>query len=574
MQLTKTTKSKTASTYHFVTGVDVSSPASIAAYLTTLTAKLGEYQLWFDRALQWKVTEGTYCCWNVFSRVDVRVAATFPGSTKLYLLTADGVPLDPPEDDSSLWHELSMSAMMRALLRKDDDIYFMERTRHEFPLTPAGVDQFFASFEHLYARGPVSRASSVVQVPSVSCNYMVDALLRLVDVTGLYDSAIDVLRRVGAEEVLAEVLLRADREVDAVQTLVHGVQQNARNAQMLAREAEFCLLKNNLDLALDCARRSVHAAPSDFYPWHTLCRVYLAREQWDQALLSLNSAPMIPFVGMDTQRMAEAKKVHTPFPTDGVLEEAWNVPANKSNPVAAQAMDVDPALLRLPGAQLRGCHALGYGVLAALNRRLGWSGLMKLRSSLFWMDAEPNGESGNENDAAHEEKEGLHRTLRSKRLCERRIDRLFMILFEDVRYYSAWSREEYHRQSQKLPIEKSAYDWHYFGTLAERLQYPDDATRAYRRSLSMFFNHKSLLRLLRSNSYDLESVVRLTAWNHRWYNEFSPLVFECLRKIVAREGLTKVRYEVEATFGKQSIVQLVVGMLNDLAALRCPGSTM
>lgn len=573
MQLTKTTKSRTSSTYHFVTGVDVSSAASIAAYLTTLTTKLGEYQLWFDRAPQWKVTEGTFCSWNVFSRVDVRVSATFPGSTKMYLITADGMPHDPPEDDKMLWHELFMSGMMRALLRKDDDMYYMERTRHEFPLTPSGVDQFFQSFEQLYARGALSHASSLVQVPNASQNYMVDSLYRLLDITGQHGRAIEMLTRIEATEVLTEVLVKADYEVSAVQLLVQGVETNARNANLLAQEAEFCLHKNEPDLALDCAKRAVNAAPSDFYSWHVLCLVYLQREQWDQVLLALNSAPIIPFVGMDTQRMAEEKKVHTPLPTDGVLEEAWQSVVNKSHPVAAQAMAVQPALARLPGAQLRGCQAMAYSVLATLNAKLGWSALMKLRSDLFWMDVEPNEEDESDTQKTKTEIEG-HRTLRSKRLCERRVDRLFMILFEDVRFYSSWVREAVHKESQKLPLEKSAYEWQFFGALAERLHYLDQAKAAYSNSLNMFFNHKSLQRLLRFDPYDLEIAVKLAAWLHRYYNEFSPQVYESLKKIIAKDGLTKVRYQVEAVFGKQGIVKLVHGMLENLAALECVGYDM
>lgn len=556
--------------------------------MTTLTSSLGEYQLWFGRAPQWKVTEGTYCSWNVFSRVDVRVSATFPGSTKMYLLTADGIPQDPSEDDEVLWNELFMSAMMRCLLLKDDDIYFMEHTRHENPFSLHGVNQFLRCFESLYRRGPAAGAASYVQVPNLSDNYMVDALYRLIDVTGLYEPVIEMLERIGANEILAQVLLKADREVDAVKLLVDGVTENPRNYSLLVTEADFCLSKERSDLALDCARRAVSAAPSDFYPWYVLCKIYLSLEQYDQVLLSLNSAPFIPFVGMDMQHQNPGKKSHRPLPTDGVLDDAWQFTADKSDPVAAQATTVQPALARLPGAQLRGCHALAYDILATLNVKLGWSELMKLRSQIFWMDAEPPASSDKPQDEANanaensaDDAEGttpreamVHRTLRSKRLCERRVDRLFMILFEDVRYYSAWQREAVHRESQKLPVEKSAFEWQMFGTLAERLHYVDQAKTAYKKSLAMFFNHRSLSKLLRFDVYDLETAVKLAAWYHRWYNEFSPLVIESLRKIVARDGLTKVKYQVEAIFGKQSIVQLIHFYLDNLAALKCTGYNM
>lgn len=593
VELQKSTKNKVSSTYHFVTGIDVSSAAAIAAYMTTLTGDLGENQLWFERAPMWRVSEGTYCCWNVFSKVDVRVTAAFPGTTKMYIVTIDGLVEDEALQSEAFWWEVHMSAMMRCLLFKDSDSYLMEYTRHEFPFDAEGVKLFFRTFEKLYFKAPLVGAGPWVQNASTDCNYMVDALYRLLEVTGEYAAAIEMLGRIEAKEVLVRVLLQGNQEVNAVSLLVNTVRKEPRNARMLASEAEFCLSKSKLDLALDCAKRAVAASPSDFYPWEVLCRVYVAREQWDQALLALNSTPLIPIVPMDVQRLPAGKKVHCPLPNDGVLAEAWQTTADKSNPVTAQAMSIDPALARLPGSQLRGSTERAYSLLATINAKIGWNELMRLRGEVFWMEAEsqsghdsaenlrescpekesnPGQESG-QGDGVSERADSkpARRTLRSKRLCERRIDRLFLVLFEDVHAYSAWQREALHFESQKLPFDKSALEWEVFGTLAQRLKHKEQAKRAFAKSLAMYFSHRALAKELEFDEYSITKVVKLLAWNHRWYNEFSPKLMGYLRKIVARDGLTKVGYEVEAIFGKESVVDLVKINLNRLKAIRVAG---
>jgi hypothetical protein len=46
--------------YHFVSGVDASSSASLAAYINSLTYGVSETSTWFAKAPTWKVRNGSY----------------------------------------------------------------------------------------------------------------------------------------------------------------------------------------------------------------------------------------------------------------------------------------------------------------------------------------------------------------------------------------------------------------------------------------------------------------------------------------------------------------------------------
>jgi hypothetical protein len=46
---------------------------------------------WFGgRTSTWKVRSGTYCCFNAFSRVDVRVDVKIPGGVEAYVVDLRG----------------------------------------------------------------------------------------------------------------------------------------------------------------------------------------------------------------------------------------------------------------------------------------------------------------------------------------------------------------------------------------------------------------------------------------------------------------------------------------------------
>lgn len=599
IKVNKATKSKSASCYHFVTGVDTSSSAAIAAHLNVLNFVLGETQVWFGRAPQWHLTQGIYCAWNAFSGVDVRVSATFPGGVEANVVDVHNQDMgEAAIADESLWLETYMSAALRAVLLKDSDAYFIEMCRHENPLaSPEDVDRFYSAFEQLYLRGPLLGGDSSVQVATQDANLMVNGFLEVVRSTGRTQPAIELLERLSknhksALSLLARVLLLADREIEAVELMVSTIRADPRNAQMLAIQTEFVLGKNRPDLALDLALRLSAAAPADYYSWDLLTRVYIARNQWDQALLALNSCPLIPSPPVDQHiRMPPPKRVHSPMPPDGVIDEVWEAVTGTKEDQA------DPSLLGLPASKLRGSTSRAYRLLADIFGKIGWTELMKIRGEIFLMEteaseakAEAEEDSSTKSVASSEKRPPNRRSIRSKRLCERRIDNLFMVLYEDVRVYSSWQREAVHFESQKLEFSKTALEWELFGTVSQRLHHDDAAKQAFEKASSIRFSHRVLSHQLdfeapepsdvrdihvlgpvENPSLTLDIIVKLMAWNHRWYSEFSPRLIRVLRRVVAQEGLTKVHNQLEAAFGRTGAMVLINEHIKSLQLLEAPG---
>ncbi len=152
--------------------------------------------------------------------------------------------------------------------------------------------------------------------------------------------------------------------------------------------------------------------------------------------------------------------------------------------------------------------------------------------------------------------------LNNKRLCERWLDSLFMVLYEDLRVYTIWRTQMAQYRAQSMQYKKSAEEWEILGSLAERLQHTDEAVEAYRACLSQRFSPKALagiLRVFQKNKTTREAVaatIRLVTWQYRWYSEFSPELLHTVRTLIEDEGALKVRSIIQATNLPQSVLDL------------------
>lgn len=165
---------------------------------------------------------------------------------------------------------------------------------------------------------------------------------------------------------------------------------------LLDCQSTFCQSKGRLEWALECAQRSVTAAPSEFGTWAKLAEIYVGLEQWDLALLTLNSCPMFTYQDKDAPRMPEPARVLLPILPETVLDELDE---------SAQSYDaelVHPSLRKLHAASHKGTFLKAYSLLTEITTKIGWDQLLKTRSQVFVMEEEyrsekQTGSSANKN---------------------------------------------------------------------------------------------------------------------------------------------------------------------------------
>lgn len=107
-----------------------------------------------------------------------------------------------------------------------------------------------------------------------------------------------------------------------------------------------------------------------------------------------------------------------------------------------------------------------------------------------------------------------------------------MVLYEDLRIYTIWrtdmARSATDTSSPRTPkssFNKSAEEWEILGELAERLHHPMEAVEAYQHCLRVRFSPKAMRGVMgyyeKSARHGdvLQAMIRLIAWQYRWYSE-------------------------------------------------------
>ena len=224
-------------------------------------------------------------------------------------------------------------------------------------------------------------------MPNTVSNHLTTGLLNYIHTTGRYTSGINLFEKLRTRDVevsslLARVLIAADEEVQAVKLLHDAVSALPMDYSILDCQSMFCQNKGRLDWALECAKRSVTAAPSEFGTWAKLAEIYVGLEQWDLALLTLNSCPMFTYQDKDAPRMPEPARVILPVLPESMLDEIDE---------SQQAYDselVHPSLRKLHTAGYKGTFLKAYSLLTEITAKIGWDQLLKIRSQVFVMEEE------------------------------------------------------------------------------------------------------------------------------------------------------------------------------------------
>jgi tetratricopeptide (TPR) repeat protein len=469
--------------------------------------------------------------------------------------------------------------------------------------------------------------------------------------------------------LLAQVLFSGDEEVKAVQLLHDAVIEIPMDYSLLTAQATFLQNKGNLEWALPLAERAVTAAPSEFGTWAKLAEIYVGLERWDLALLTLNACPMFTYQDKDAPRMPEPAKVMLPLLPDTALDEidesmdnhdtdmvnpnlrklgagnykgtfqkayslltditakiGWDsllkirsqvfvmeeeYRSEKTPKTAEGGASIESSsttAIRVPSPKVNGDDTASFkstddATLADTqhyNNQTGDS-LEKPEHTV----ASEEVKSGSEDpDPTHM----AYTHFQHKRLCERWLDNLFMVLYEDLRIYTIWRTEIAQAKAANNPqspspnaqvnaaFSKSPEEWEILGDLAARLHRHPEAIEAYQACLRVRFSPKAMRAVTRMWEKEkkaesvLQGMIRLIAWQYRWYSEvrrifiigmssllisllqFSPDLLRAVRNLIEEEGAMKVRSIVQATSLPQSVLDLTHHYVELCATFRSSGS--
>lgn len=100
-------------------GLNLSTPASVSAYITLLIKSMEEEKQSLLKRGEWKVVKGYFCIFDAFSRIDIHLQITIPGTMKLYGFTVDNELVTV---NDRLWER----ALVSSTLRSTNSIFHFE----------------------------------------------------------------------------------------------------------------------------------------------------------------------------------------------------------------------------------------------------------------------------------------------------------------------------------------------------------------------------------------------------------------------------------------------------------------
>ncbi|KAL0958001.1 hypothetical protein HGRIS_000176 [Hohenbuehelia grisea] len=680
---------KDLGSYHYISGVDASSSASLAAYINSLTYSIEDNSAWFSKGSSWKVRNGCYCCFNAFSRVDVRVDVKIPGGVNAYVIDLRG---ERHEATPEIWQETYVSAILRAIIYSDDPTYWLDAYRKLDPITtPESELRFLQAAEALFFKGWQVGSDPEIQVATIVSNHLTAGIMKYFGDSGRYQPAANLFEKLATREpevasLLARSYIGMNEEVKAVQIMASAIKLIPQSYTLLHVQCDFLRSKGKYEYALKLARQAVNCAPSEFVTWEKLTELYIDLGQYDSALLTLNSCPMFTFNGRDAHRTLPTSRVNFPFdrPIAEVLPEK----------ARTEDDEADPALQRLPAPGLRGTWARAYALLTRLVAQVGWDELLKARSVVFVMEEEyrmqkaqtdihstangtkpqeqvihedgsvapanrgsvisegttlnandddaastramrspqsppttsasdltngvepvsviptikistesdgegeediatngpangdakpavkvdalekPSQAAAGESDSSNGEQTPLPAqepfSFSNKRLCERWLDNLFMVLYEDLRVWTIFRAEVAHFKTQHVAYRKTGLEWEILGDLGLRLHHKEEAKEAFQRCLDTSrYSYKPWAKLMEVYADEgdiqrcIQTAIRVAAYQYAEYTEmaYPTMISRCFFKLGQIHGHAKISFTLLSMGLPESILKIMESYL-------------
>ena len=169
----------------------------------------------------------------------------------------------------------------------------------------------------------------------------------------------------------------------------------------------------------------------------------------------------------------------------------------------------------------------------------------------------------------------------NKRLCERWLDNLFMVLYEDLRVWTIFRAEVAHFKTQHVSYRKTALEWELLGDLGLRLHHREEAKEAYQRCLdSQRYSIKPWLKLMETYAEEgdiqrcVQTAIRVAAYQWADYTEmaYPTAVAKAFLKLGSIHGLAKIQFTLLSLGLPAPILKIMESYLNYGRKFRVEGS--
>ena len=648
--------------FFYITGIDASSVSMPIAFLKLIKwndgKKLKSASLKND-----DIT--TYCTFNIFQKLDIRLRYESEDVYQVNIVDCLNGNNEIPLSDL-IWEETFVSCCIRSVIINSDferkipglvelPFVFENRCASDYKRVIDSLCKFLPRFLECGWDSTKSVYATILN------NYLTESLLVFLSITPEFitDYAIQVLDNLMTNDpsnsryyaiVIISIMERSnDRDVEMIKRIheildlllpvLYGLPSDEPYisdlinciTDVLSIQARFLLNNNDYELSLSISTLATNLSSDNFESWYLLSKGYIFSQQYDKALLSINSMPCLAEYDIVKQAQINAFKFYmnyykaplchsrehctmtshelnhlmnimhyenelelktiifgrTVMPNEskyGCIEEIWNKSCLELGPICGPQSDnlinfvsqqevntVGDMLLLKRSKETRQESWFIKQVrllLMELVARIGWNALLQLRSDVFVMESKFK---------MIESSDKLSTELRQKRLCQRWFDAMFLDVYEDLSISTS-------SQENKATAKYSGLEWELLGLTLLRVSDLPDAVACLRTSILARFDPISCHHLLNfyltmdfndefMRRFDvdiiLDLLVKLISFRIRFYDRFQIFSLQVLRKLEGQLGSEIIKNKIiNSPYGQAGITSVIDYMLECLSKNR------
>lgn len=648
--------------FFYITGIDASSVSMPIAFLKLIKwndgKKLKSASLKND-----DIT--TYCTFNIFQKLDIRLRYESEDVYQVNIVDCLNGNNEIPLSDL-IWEETFVSCCIRSVIINSDferkipglvelPFVFENRCASDYKRVIDSLCKFLPRFLECGWDSTKSVYATILN------NYLTESLLVFLSITPEFitDYAIQVLDNLMTNDpsnsryyaiVIISIMERSnDRDVEMIKRIheildlllpvLYGLPSDEPYisdlinciTDVLSIQARFLLNNNDYELSLSISTLATNLSSDNFESWYLLSKGYIFSQQYDKALLSINSMPCLAEYDIVKQAQINAFKFYmnyykaplchsrehctmtshelnhlmnimhyenelelktiifgrTVMPNEskyGCIEEIWNKSCLELGPICGPQSDnlinfvsqqevntVGDMLLLKRSKETRQESWFIKQVrllLMELVARIGWNALLQLRSDVFVMESKFK---------MIESSDKLSTELRQKRLCQRWFDAMFLGVYEDLSISTS-------SQENKATAKYSGLEWELLGLTLLRVSDLPDAVACLRTSILARFDPISchhLLNLYLTMDFNdefmrrfdvdiiLDLLVKLISFRIRFYDRFQIFSLQVLRKLEGQLGSEIIKNKIiNSPYGQAGITSVIDYMLECLSKNR------
>ena len=394
--------------FHYIYGLDASSPASVSAHLKRLLQLQEKEKTWFSNG-RWKITKGLFCIYDAFSKIDIHVEIGIPGGMKLYGYKGDESLVSV---DEALWERGYISSVLRHLKQEPSRVFKI----YDLLSTKDQLFNFLDTFKnfHLKHTGFSYVFDSDVNLETLG-NKPLFLIINYLITRKLMDIALKFIQKIIDSDLKTIVFQgfifeKMGKAPEAIQCMAKALVRHPHTSVFLYKQANLLMEFRKFDLALDLAKIVVQLNPESFDAWLLLIKCYYGKKNYSMVLLTMNSTPIltstVPVQTTPTSPV-EGKSNNLDFtnPEEKIeiniydfsfIPNAKNLKFTRFSEELLLAHQefleenekVQHKLEGLAFSKLESQEKILYEILVKIEGELGWDKLLALRGELFFMESD------------------------------------------------------------------------------------------------------------------------------------------------------------------------------------------